>query len=152
MRYLEDFAPGQEFELGQCAVTRDQIVAFACEFDPQPFHVDETAAMRTMYGGLIASGWHTISLSMRLLVDGLLQDAASLGSPGMDEIRWLHPVRPGDVLHGRAAIETVSTSRSKPDRGFVRSAYEMRNQDGIVVLTMLGTGMFRRRPQPTKSC
>ena len=146
MRYLEDFAPGQVFELGQCIVTRNQMVAFAREFDPQSFHVDESAAMNTMYGGLIASGWHTISLFMRLLVDGLLRDAASLGSPGMDEIRWLHPVRPGDMLHGRAVIETVSLSRSKPDRGFVRSAYEMRNQDGTVVLTMVGTGMFGRRP------
>ena len=85
MRYLEDFAPGQVFELGQCIVTRNQMVAFAREFDPQSFHVDESAAMNTMYGGLIASGWHTISLFMRLLVDGLLRDAASLGSPGMDE-------------------------------------------------------------------
>ncbi len=146
MRFLEDFAPGQEFDLGNCTVTREQIVAFASEFDPQAFHIDEDAARDTIYGGLIASGWHTVALYMRLLVDGLLHDVASLGSPGIDELRWRHPVRPGDVLHGRMTVTEVVPSRSKPDRGIVRCSYEMRNQDGVVVLTMTGMGMFKRRP------
>ena len=145
MRYLEDFAPGQEFELGRCRITQEDIVAFAREFDPQPFHVDEHAAAESIYGGLIASGWHTISLFMRLFVERLLHDAASLGSPGVDKVRWRHPVRPDDVLQARATVQEVAASRSKPDRGTVRWAYEMRNQDDLVVMTMEGIGMFSRR-------
>ena len=146
MRYLEDFAPGQAFDLGQCRVTQADIVAFARAFDPQPFHVDEHAAADSIYGGIIASGWHTLSLFMRLFVDGLLCDAASLGSPGVDKVRWRHPVRPGDLLRARATVQAVVPSRSRPDRGIVRWAYEMRNQDGAVVMTMEGVGMFGRQP------
>ncbi len=147
MRYLEDFVPGQVFDLGRRTVTRDEIVAFAQAFDPQPFHVDETAAADSIYSGVIASGWHTVSLFMRLLVDGLLRDSASLGSPGVDELRWPNPVRPGDTLSASASIRTVTPSRSKPDRGIVRVDYEMRNQHGTPVLSMKGIGMFRRRPR-----
>ena len=145
MRYLEDFAPGQEFDLGRSRITQEDIVAFARAFDPQPFHVDEQAAADSIYGGIIASGWHTISLFMRLFVEGLLRDAASLGSPGVDKVRWRHPVRPGDILQARATVQEVAPSRSKPDRGIVRWAYEMRNQDGVVVMTMEGIGMFSRQ-------
>ena len=127
MRYLEDFAPGQEFDLGTRAVTRDEIVAYARMFDPQPFHIDEAAAARSIYGGLIASGWHTVSLFMRLLVDGLLRDSAGMGSPGVDEVRWPNPVRPGEALSARAAVDAVRPSRSRPDRGVVRTRYAMRN-------------------------
>ena len=148
MRYLEDFAPGQEFDLGTRAVTRDEIVAYARMFDPQPFHIDEAAAARSIYGGLIASGWHTVSLFMRLLVDGLLRDSAGMGSPGVDEVRWPNPVRPGDVLSARAVVDAVRPSRSRPDRGVVRTRYAMRNQDGAPVLAMKGVGMFRRRNPP----
>ncbi len=146
MRYLEDFLPGETITLGRCTVTREQIIAFARDFDPQPFHIDEAAARESIYGGLIASGWHTVSLFMRLLVDGLLRDAASLGSPGVDELRWRHPVRPGDVLTAQGTVQEVTPSRSKPDRGIVRTNYEVRNQDGVVVLTVNGMGMFGRRP------
>ncbi|MCY4098046.1 MAG: MaoC family dehydratase [Rhodospirillales bacterium] len=145
MRYFEDFAPGDEFDLGTCRITRKDIVAFARQFDPQPFHVDERAAADSIYGGIIASGWHTISLYMRLFVEGLLHNAASLGSPGVDKVRWRHPVRPDDVLTAKATVQEVTPSRSRPERGNVRWAYEMRNQDGVVVMTMEGIGMFQRK-------
>lgn len=148
MLYLDDFRPGQEIALGSRRVTRDEIIAFAREFDPQPFHLDEDAARETIYGGLIASGWHTVSLFMRLLADGLLANAASMGSPGVDEVRWLKPVRPGDTLTARGVVDAVVPSRSKPDRGMLKTTYEMRNQDGETVLTIKGLGMFARRSGP----
>jgi acyl dehydratase len=145
--YLEDFQAGQVVELGSATITRDEILDFATQYDPQPFHVDEAAAEQSIYGGLIASGWHTVSLFMRLLVDGLLCQAASLGSPGVDEVRWLKPVRPGDTLSARSIIHAVIPSRSKPDRGILRTTYEMFNQDGDRVLSMKGVGMFARRQE-----
>jgi acyl dehydratase len=145
--YLEDFQVGQVVELGSTTITRDEILDFATQYDPQPFHVDEAAAEQSIYGGLIASGWHTVSLFMRLLVDGLLCQAASLGSPGVDEVRWLKPVRPGDTLSARSIIHAVIPSRSKPDRGILRTTYEMFNQDGDRVLSMKGVGMFARRQE-----
>ena len=109
-RYFEDFTPGEAIELGSHTITKDEIIAFARQFDPQPFHLDEEAAKATMYGGLLASGWHTGSITMRLLYDGLIKDTISLGSPGLDEIRWIKPVRPGDQL----VIEIeMSKSRGK---------------------------------------
>ena len=146
MRYLEDFRPGQRFFLGRRTVTRDEIVAFAREFDPQSFHLDEAAAARSIFGGLAASGWHTASIYMRLLVDGLLRESASLGSPGIDELRWHRPVRPGDTLDAHATIRGVRPSRSKPDRGIVRADYEMTDGNGARVLSMKGIGLFARRP------
>ena len=150
IRYFDDFKPGQAFELGSRTITRESILAFAREFDPQPFHTDEEAAKETIYGGLIASGWQTGALLMRLFWDGLLHECASLGSPGIDELRWVKPVRPGDTLSLRYTVVETVPSRSKPDRGIVRSLCEMRNQDGEVVLTMKGLGMFMRRA-PTQS-
>jgi acyl dehydratase len=146
VRYFEDFAPGQVIELGGRTITKEGIVAFAREFDPQPFHTDEAAATRSIYGGLLASGWHTGSLAMRILYDGLLKDAVSLGSPGIDELRWLKPVRPGDTLSLRMTILETIPSRTKPDRGLVRSLMEMRNQHGEVVLTIRGLSLLGRRP------
>ena len=146
MRYFEDFAPGEVIELGSRTITKDSIVAFAREFDPQPFHTDEAAAARSIYGGLLASGWHTGSLAMRILYDGLLKDTVSLGSPGIDELRWLKPVRPGDTLSLRMTILETIPSRTKPDRGLVRSLMEMRNQHGEVVLTIRGLSLLGRRP------
>jgi acyl dehydratase len=127
-------------------VTRDEIVAFAREFDPQPFHIDEAAAAHTIYKGLIASGWHTIAIYMRLMWDSYLKDTMSLGSPGVDEVRWLKPVRPGDTLRARFTVLEAAPSRSKPDRGIVRSLSEVFNQHGEVVMTLRGLGMFGRRP------
>lgn len=148
MLYLDDLRVGPLGEYGSHTVTREEIIAFARAWDPQPFHVDEEAARRSIYGGLIASGWHTASLSMRLVVDGFLRRAASLGSPGVDQLRWLRPVRPGDTLSVRVEILEVTPSRSKPDRGSIRATYETRNQDSEVVLTLTCAMMFLRRPQP----
>jgi acyl dehydratase len=127
-------------------VTHDEIVAFARQFDPQPFHTDAEAARHTLYGGLLASGWHTAAILMRLLWETFLRDAASLGSPGVDEIRWLKPVRPGDTLRARFTVVEARASRSRPDRGVVRSFSEVFNQHGEVVMTLRGLGMFARRP------
>ncbi|HXO21440.1 MAG TPA: MaoC family dehydratase [Thermoanaerobaculia bacterium] len=145
--YLEDFHPGDEAESGSRTVTREAIVAFAREFDPQPLHLDEEAAKRSPYGGLIASGWHTAALCMRLVVDTALGDeTGSLGSPGVDELRWLKPVRPGDTLAVKIEVLEAVPSRSKPDRGVVRLRYTVRNQHGEDVMTMLAMGIMRRRP------
>ena len=146
LRHFEDFRPGDVIELGSRTITKEAIIAFAKEFDPQVFHVDEEAAKQTIYGGLLARGWHTGSLLMRLLCDGLLARTASLGSPGIDELRWLKPVRPGDTLAGRMTVIESIPSRSKPDRGMVRSLMELRNQHGEVVLTVKGLSLLGRRP------
>ena len=146
MRWFEDFTPGQVLELGRRTVTAEAIVAFAREFDPQPFHLDEEAAKRSIYGGLLASGWHTGAIMMRLLCDGLLHDTVSLGSPGIDEMRWLKPVRPGDTLAARMTVLEAIPSRSKPDRGVLRTLTEMRNQYGEVVMTVRGLSLLGRRP------
>jgi acyl dehydratase len=146
MRYFEDFKPGEVLELGRHTITRDEIVAFARQFDPQAFHVDEEAARATVFGGLIASGWHTGSLMMRLFYDGVIGETASLGSPGIDEMRWIKPVRPGDTLALRMTVTECLPSRSKPDRGIVRSLLELRNQHGEIAASIKGMNLIRRRP------
>jgi acyl dehydratase len=145
MRYFEDYQVGQSATLGSHTITRDEIIAFATQFDPQPFHVDEARARESIYGGLIASGWHTASLMMRLIVDGWESDTAGMGSPGVDELRWLLPVRPGDTLTASIAILEMTPSTRRPDRGTVRTLCELRNQDGQVVLRAIGIGMVARR-------
>jgi acyl dehydratase len=145
-RYFEDFEPGHVFELGSRTVTAEEIVAFAREWDPQPFHTDAESAAASVFGGLIASGWHTGSMWMRLYVDGLLLGAASMGSPGIEELRWLAPVRPGDTLHARLTVLEATPSERRPDRGTIRSRAEMMNQDGVTVMTMTARGHFARRP------
>jgi len=144
-RYFEDFHVGQVIEMGPRTVSREEIIRFAEKFDPQPFHIDETAAKATMFGGLIASGWHTMSMCMRMMVDGFISESASLGSAGIDELRWLKPVRPGDSLSLTMEVTETLPSKSKPDRGTVKSSYRMRNQKGELVMTLKGTGMFSRR-------
>lgn len=134
-RYFEDFHAGQEFSLGPHTVTRAEIIAFAAEFDPQPFHLDEQAATSTLLGGLAASGWHTCALFMRMLYDGWLIGTASMGSPGVDQLKWKRPVRPGDVLSGRSVVLECRTSRSRSDRGFVRCRHEIVNGRGEMVMT-----------------
>ena len=146
MRYFEDFTPGQIIELGRHTITKDEIVAFARQFDPQVFHLDEEAAKKTIFGGLIASGWHTGSLMMRMLYEGVVQHVVSLGSPGVDELRWVKPVRPGDTLSTRMIVTECVPSRSKLDRGIVKSVMEMRNQADEVVVTATGLSLFGRRP------
>ena len=146
MRYFEDFAVGQTFDLGSRKLEADEIVAFAREYDPQPFHTDERAAAATPFGGLIASGWHTAAVFMRLYCDGLLNDTASLGSPGVDELRWLHPVRPGDTLTGSLTVLETRPSSTRPNRGTILLGCSLTNQDGVEVLTMRARGLFGRRP------
>jgi acyl dehydratase len=144
--HWEDFPVGKVRELGPAPpVTREAILAFAHQFDPQVFHVDEAAARRSSFGGLVASGWHTCGMAMRLYVDAVLHRAASLGSPGIEKLRWLKPVRPGDVLRLRVEVLEARPSESKPHLGLVRSLWRMTNQASEVVLEMEGWGMFRRR-------
>ncbi|HEY2996802.1 MAG TPA: MaoC family dehydratase [Methylomirabilota bacterium] len=148
MIYFEDLPAGDVRESPPRTITREEMLAFARQYDPQPFHLDEEAARKTIYGGLIASGWLTVAVMMRLLWDTLLKDAVSLGSPGADEVRWLKPVRPGDTLRARFTVVEAIPSRSKPDRGVVKTLTEVRNQHGEVVMTMRGLGMFGRRGAP----
>ncbi len=146
MRYWEDIKEGEVFELGSRTMDKERMIAFAREFDPQPFHTDEKAAEASVWGGLIASGWLTGSTLMRLLYDGFLKDTASLGSPGIDELRWLKPVRPGDTLTARLTVIEATASRSRPDRGIVRTRMELMNQDGEAVMTITGVNFISRRP------
>lgn len=141
----EDFVPGQVYDLGSRTLTEAEIVAFAREWDPQSFHVDPDAAASSNFGGLIASGWQTASLWMRLYVDAVLARAASMGSPGVEELRWLAPVRPGDTLAGSMTVLEATPSARNPGRGSVRQRAELVNQDGVTVLTMLAFGHFARR-------
>jgi acyl dehydratase len=144
--YFEDFHPGQEIDLGQRTVREEEIIAFATQFDPQPFHIDKEAAAHSIYGGVIASGWHTCSMMMRMVVDGILCTESSMGSPGLDGIRWLQPVRAGDTLSLRYVTKEVKASNSKPDRGVVWSTWVATNQHGETVCTIDGMAMMRRKP------
>jgi acyl dehydratase len=143
--YFEDFSVGQVAEYGPRRVSREEIIAFAAQFDPQPMHLDEEAARHTMLGGLGASGWHTCSIMMRLIADGFLADAASMGSPGVDEVQWLKPVRPGDALTVRGTVQSVRASQSRSDRGFVALLWEVFNDRGERVMTMTCPQMMLRR-------
>ena len=143
--WFEDFPVGMVVEIPGPTLTRESIVEFASRYDPQPFHVDEAAAKESDFGGLIASGWHTVSLAMRMICDAYLLDAASLGSPGVNQVRWLKPVRPGDTIRLRMSVLEAKPSMSKPDRGTVLHRWEVLNQKDEIVLSMEGYGMFRRR-------
>ena len=144
-RYFEDYIVGSTYEFGTAAVDEREAVAFAKRFDPQPIHIDPAAAAEGPFGGLIASGWHTAALMMRLFVDHYLSRVASLASPGVDELRWLKPVRPGDTLRIRVAVTEARRSRSKPDRGIVRTLIEVLNQRGETVMTMNAMNLLRCR-------
>ncbi|OYQ35571.1 acyl dehydratase [Niveispirillum lacus] len=147
-RYLEDFTPGMELEFGDRLVTAEEVVAFAREYDPQPFHLDEEAGKATHFGGLVASGWQTAGFMMRMLVDHMLSPKTSLGSPGLDELRWLKPVRPGDRLRVRVRIQEVKRSRSRPEMGTIRQTTEVLNQKDEVVMSTISIGMVRARSNP----
>lgn len=146
MLYFEDFTVGDTRTLGSHTFTESGIIEFATEYDPQPFHVDPTAAADSIYGGLIASGWHTGSVCMRLLVDGLLDDVASMGARGVDEFRWYRPVRPGDTLTAYGEVADARPSESDSTRGYVDYQCTMENQDGEDALSMIGLLLFARRP------
>ncbi len=142
--YFEDFAPGQIREFGPRVVTREEIVTFAAEFDPQPMHMDDDKARDTLLGGLGASGFHTCCIMMRMMIDGFLLDSSSMGANAVDEVKWLAPLRPGDALTLRATVKDTRASRSRPDLGFVTMFMELIDQNGACVLTlqaplMLGT-------------
>jgi acyl dehydratase len=143
---FDDIHPGRTAEFGSFRVEESDIVAFARQFDPQAFHLDREAAKESLFGGLAASGWHTAAMMMRMLVDHALSPETSLGSPGVDELRWLRPVRPGDVLSLRTTVLETTRSRSKPDRGVIRSFVEVINQDRDVVMTVKTMVMVRCRP------
>ena len=145
-RYLEDYVEGDVHHFGEIAVEEDELVAFARRFDPQAMHADPEAAKNGPFGGLIASGWHTAGLMMRLYVEHYLTHAASLASPGLDELRWLKPVRPGDTLSVRVTVLKAVPSRSKPDRGAVTSFIEVFNQAGEIVMTTRTVNIIGKRP------
>ena len=146
VRYFEDYVPGLVVDCGSFTVGQAEIVDFARRYDPQPFHVDPEAAAAGPYGGIIASGWQTASLVMRQLVERFISPESGLGAAGVDEIRWPRPVRPGATLHVRGSVLEARLSRSKPDRGIVRTLMEATNADGEVAMTMQGINFVRVRP------
>jgi acyl dehydratase len=148
-RYFEDYVAGTVYEFGSITVEQEEIIAFARRFDPQVFHTDPELAQSTIYGGLIASGWHTAGLMMRLFADHFLSKVASLGSPGVDELRWNMPVRPGDELSVRVTVQETKRSRSKPDRGIIQSVIEVLNQHREVVMSMKAVNFTLCRPEPS---
>jgi acyl dehydratase len=146
IRYFEDFPEGLTVELGSVEFTTDSIVDFARAWDPQAMHTDPNLAQSSIYGGLIASGWHTVASYMRMLVDQVIGGSESVGSPGIDNLRWVKPVRPGDTLRGRFVVLEARESRSRPDWGIVRSRGEMLNQDDEIVMHIEAVNFFARRP------
>jgi len=143
--HWEDFTEGSVTYYGPRTITREEIVAFAAEFDPQPMHLDEEAARFTMMGGLIASGWHTVCIQMRIIADGFVSKSASMGAPGVDEVKWLKPVRPGDSVTVRATVLQSRASNSRAGLGLVTFLHELLNQHGERVMTLVSTAMIARR-------
>jgi acyl dehydratase len=144
--YWEDFPVGQVREFGHKVVERDETIAFAKQFDPQPFHLSDEAAEASLFGRLSASGWHTCAMAMRMMCDDYLLRSSSLGSPGMDELKWHRPVFPGDTLRVKLTVIESRPMNSRPDVGLMRARWEVLNQDDVAVMSMVGWGMFGRRP------
>jgi len=145
-RYWEDFSVGQIEEFGNHTVSEDEIIEFATAFDPQSFHIDPDAAKDHFFGGLIASGWHTGSMLMRMIVKEQLANSSSMGSPGLDELRWITPVRPGETLKARSEVLEVHSHKTRDDRGFVKFRHTILNQDSDVKMTVISTTIFGRKP------
>ena len=145
-RYLDDLSVGDRFISGGLTLTEAEIIDFAFRYDPQPFHLDVNAAAQSPYGGLIASGFQSIALCFRLFIQSGIFKESSIGSPGLDEVRWLAPVRPGDTLHSEVEVLEVRPSSSKPDRGIARLRYAAVNQRGETVLSFIGNNLLKRRP------
>lgn len=143
--HWEDFKPGAVSVYGPRLVTREEILAFAAEFDPQPMHLDEAAASATMMGGLGASGWHSCCLLMRMIADGFILDSSSMGGPGVDEVRWLKPLRPGTRVRVRTTVLDTRASGSRPEMGLVKFMFEMFDDADVVLTTLSTTLMFGRR-------
>ena len=149
MLYFEDIVPGTKSAFGRYEVTRDEVIEFASKYDPQPFHLSDEEAAKTHFGRLAASGWHTAAMMMRMLVDNMSDiQQAGLGSPGIDELRWLKPVFPGDVLRIESEILDKRLSRSRADMGSFRSRSTIFNQDDVAVMTVVSIGLVRRSPAP----
>ncbi|MFI5456247.1 MAG: MaoC family dehydratase [Isosphaerales bacterium] len=146
VRYLEDFTVGQTFRSGAITVRSAQIKWFASQFDPQPFHLDETAAAASFFGGLVASGWHTAALTMRMIVDSEVKIAGGLIGAGTDELKWPRPVRPGDTLHAVSEVLEVRLSKSRPDQGIVKMRTQTLNQADQAVLILVANLIVPRRP------
>jgi len=144
-RYFEDYVVGSVHKFGAIAITEEEVIDFAKRFDPQTFHIDPQGAKKTRFGGIIASGWHTSALVMRLFVDNYLSKVANLASPGVDELRWIRPVRPGDDLSIRVTVLDARPSRSKPECGILTFFIEVTNQRGEVVMTMKSVSIMLRR-------
>ena len=146
MRYFEDLEVGTKSSFGHYEVTREEVIEFASKYDPQPFHLDDEAAAQTYFGRLSASGWHTCAMTMRMMVEEFSKgEAASLGSPGIDELRWIKPVYAGDTLRVEAEVTAAKPSQSKPDRGFVDVQYNILNQNDVLVSSYHSTHMLKRR-------
>jgi acyl dehydratase len=147
MIWFEDIEIGRETDFGTYEVTREEVIDFARKYDPQPFHLSDEAAARTHFGRLAASGWHTCAMTMAVIARHVVEEEqAGLGSPGIDELRWLKPVYPGDTLHVRGKVLDKRPSRSRPDIGSFRTATTVSNQDGVPVLTFTSIVLMRRRP------
>jgi len=147
--YWEDLLPGSVRDLGTVTVTAEEIKEFAAQYDPQPFHVDEAAGRHSIFGNLCASGWHTCALAMKLTVENFLNESSSMGSPGLENLRWLKPVYPGDTLRLQYTITESRPLRKRTDTGLIRADWDLFNQNGERVLHMEGYGMFRRRSPAT---
>ena len=145
MRYFEDVQVGDTERFGRYEVTREEIIEYARQFDPQPFHLDEEAARASIFGGLIASGWHTGAMFIRMVCDGMVPGSATAGAMGFDDLKWLKPVRPGDVLSVESVVREKVPSRSRPDRGLVKIESRISNQRGEVVMSLVSLVIFRRR-------
>ena len=143
--FWEDFVPDVRELMGEVTVDLEEVVAFAKRYDPQPFHVDVQEAEKSIYGGIIASGWHTCSMVIRLMCDSYLVNSSSLGSPGIEEVKWLSPVYPGNVLSAFRTVVETRVSASKPDRGIVKTFWEVENEKGQLVMSMIGINFFLRR-------
>ena len=149
--YWEDFQPGAAAIYGPRLVTREEIVAFAAEFDPQPMHLDEAAASATLLGGLAASGWHTCCLLMRIITDGFVLNSSSMGAPGVEEVRWLKPLRPGTRIRVRSTVLETRASKSRPQMGLVKIHHEVLDETDAVLTTLTSTAMLGRRPPGAES-
>jgi acyl dehydratase len=147
-RYFEDFRLGEKTDLGRYPVTEAEILDFARQYDPQRMHTDRDFAARTPFGGLIASGWHSCAMFMRLLVDAMLMESSAIASPGVDGIRWIRPVRAGDVLRAEAEVIEIAPSRQRPDRGLVKHDCKVFNQRDELVMTLRTLALFGRKPLP----
>lgn len=149
-RYFEDYQLGEVVEFGEYVITEEEITDFARRYDPQPFHLDQGAGAQSHFGGLIASGWMTASVLMRLMVDHYIPAVSSMGSPGVDELRWLYPVRPGDKLRARITVLELRRSQTKPDRGLIQMHQEVFNQNGQAVMSSRGWSMYKTREVSVK--